>query len=365
MGRTGGLALIGSVAATQLTRAAAWGNSNSVSTGESKHYSNNLNEWKQSNHIAMKVEGCSWADSDYGEDVGCRAADSGDGTVYWYQMAQCKRAQVAYSVYASSSGTTGCSNGDYVGTYTTQYGLQEFSYLLSTYSGDSNLDTSDLPMCEQGDNGGYLDVGCASDGSFTIDSFNDVYCQQRQDGDSYSYGDLKSVNQVMKNMKSCYTIYQSSNGLSFEYSLAGALIMESITCTSADDSLCPASNRVNDASSGKNYVSSKAHGLANINVANKAKYALGTLCLIGSLFMFLGILFTNRRKRRAMMHRKMRASRAKRSSSKSRTGKSTSGRTSGSRSKSRSRASGSSSRREGSSSRSKSRPKKVDDGVFA
>jgi len=360
MGRTGGLAFIGSVAATQLTIAAAWGSSKNYNDGDYKFYSNSLNEWNQASHIAMKVEGCSWADTDYSEDVGCRGDDSGDGTQYWYQMANCKRAQVAYSVYASNSGSTSCGGGDYKGTYVTQYGLQEFAYLLSTYDGNTNLQTDDLPMCEQGNNGDYLSVGCATDGSFTIDSFSDAYCLAR----TGYYGSLDSVNKVMKNMKSCYTIYDSSSGLSFQYSLAGALIKESNTCSYGDDSICPENSRVSAAGSGKNYVATKAKGLANINVANKAKYALGTLCLIGSLFMFLGILFTNRRKRRAMMHRKMRASRAKRSGrSRSSSGRVV-GKSSSSRSKSRGRSSASSSGRE-SSSRSKSRSKKVDDGVFA
>lgn len=115
MGRTGGWALIGSVAATQLTQVAAWGKSN-YNVGDAAFYSNSVNEWEKSNHIAMQVLGCSFADTDYSEDVGCRGDDSGDGTQYWYQMANCKRAQVAYSVYASSSGKTSCGNGDYRGT---------------------------------------------------------------------------------------------------------------------------------------------------------------------------------------------------------------------------------------------------------
>ena len=116
MGRTGGWALIGSAVAAQLTRVAAWGNKNS-NGGDNIFYSNERNEWDQSSqHIAMQVLGCSFADSDYSEDVGCLADDSGDGTQYWYQMANCKRAQVAYSVFASSSGTTSCGSSDYVGT---------------------------------------------------------------------------------------------------------------------------------------------------------------------------------------------------------------------------------------------------------
>lgn len=127
--RTGGLALLGSVVATQFSRAAAWGSS-SNNDGDSKFYSNSLNEWSQSNHIAMKVEGCSWADTDYSENVGCRADDSGDGTQYWYQMANCKRAQVAYSVYASNSGSTSCGSGDYKGTVSLFLIISCFDYLF-------------------------------------------------------------------------------------------------------------------------------------------------------------------------------------------------------------------------------------------
>jgi hypothetical protein len=104
---------------------------------------------------------------------------------------------------------------------------------------------------------------------------------------------------------------------------------------------------------------SVSHTISNFNIANKAKYAMGTLCLIGSLFMFLGILFTNRRKRRAMMHRKLRAAkreRARRGSS----GRSSSSRKTSSRSRSGAR---------GTSSRSRSRatrPSKDDEsGIFA
>ena len=235
--------------------------------------------------------------------------------------------------------------------------------MLNGFAADYSIDTSDLPMCEQGNDGYYLAVGCGEDGSFTIDSFADEYCLQRVG----NYGNAKNLNNAMKTYKSCYNIYDSSSGTSFAYSLGGALIKESTTCSASDDSICPSNERVTMAASGKNFVATKAKGIANINVANKAKYALGTLCLIGSLFMFLGILFTNRRKRRAMMHRKMRASRAKRRSSSKRGDRSSSraGRSSSSRSKSRSRTEGSSSRREGSSSRSKSRSRKVEDGVFA
>lgn len=213
-------------------------------------------------------------------------------------------------------------------------------------------------MCEQGNDGYYLSVGCASDGSFTIDEFSDQYCLQRVG--TYTY--LQDVNSIFsKNFHSCYGIYSANTDESVDYSAAGALVSASKACSALDSPLCQNTERISSASSGKvNTIASAGHTIANFNVANKAKYALGTLCLIGSLFMFLGILFTNRRKRRAMMHRKMRASRSKRSSSKKRS--SSRHKSSSSRSKSRSRADVSRSR---SKSRARSKSKKVDDGVFA
>ena len=68
------------------------------------------------NTIAMKVEGCVWSTSDDNEDMACMDNGSGDGTTYWYQMAMCRRAQVAFSVYASTSGSSSCSTGNFVGT---------------------------------------------------------------------------------------------------------------------------------------------------------------------------------------------------------------------------------------------------------
>ena len=225
---------------------------------------------------------------------------------------------------------------------------------MGTYDGYSPINENtvgDLPMCEQSDRGYYLSVGCASDGSFTIDEFSDAYCLQPV-GTTYTY--LNDINHIFKNyFKSCYGIYSDNTDESVNYSAAGALISSSRSCSALDHSLCSDTSRISEASGGKiSTFSSAGHTIANFNVANKAKYALGTLCLIGSLFMFLGILFTNRRKRRAMMHRKMRASRSKRSSSKNRS--SSRHKSSSSRSKSRSRTS---SGRDGDASRSRSKSK--------
>lgn len=261
--------------------------------------------------------------------------------------------------------------------FVTQDGLAEFAYLMETYDGYSPITSDsvgDAPLCEEGNNGYYLSVGCASDGTFTIDEFSDQYCLTRVG--TYSY--LSDVNSIFKNyFNRCYGIYSANSDESVDYSAAGALVSASKACGALDSELCQDNERISSASSGKNTISSAGHTIANFNVANKAKYALGTLCLIGSLFMFLGILFTNRRKRRAMMHRKMRASRSKRSSSKKRS--SSRHKSSSSRSKSRSRGDATRSRSKSSrskssrskSSRSKSRArsastsKKVDDGVFA
>jgi len=71
-----------------------------------------------STSISINVEGCVWgytADSNQ-ENMGCLENSSNDGTTLWYKMANCRRAQVAYSIYASSSGSTTCSSKDYVET---------------------------------------------------------------------------------------------------------------------------------------------------------------------------------------------------------------------------------------------------------
>lgn len=67
----------------------------------------------ESRTVSIKLLGCVWGyvDADNGENLGCRANDSGDGTTSWYQMANCRRAQVAYGMYAST-GSTSCNKRD-------------------------------------------------------------------------------------------------------------------------------------------------------------------------------------------------------------------------------------------------------------
>jgi hypothetical protein len=68
----------------------------------------------ESNVVNLKLEGCVWGyvDGDEREDMGCMDDSSEDGTTYWYMMANCRRAQVAYSLHAASSGTN-CKNGNW------------------------------------------------------------------------------------------------------------------------------------------------------------------------------------------------------------------------------------------------------------
>lgn len=64
--------------------------------------------------ISLKLEGCilgyNTADS---EDAGCPENESEDGTIYWYQMANCLRPQAVFSLYASDSSSTSCSSSTF------------------------------------------------------------------------------------------------------------------------------------------------------------------------------------------------------------------------------------------------------------
>ena len=109
--RLGLLAFLAACSSTSVVKAG------SSSSELARFYQNGSYDWINSaTNIAMKVEGCVWSTSDDNEDLGCMEDESQDGTTYWYQMAMCRRAQVAYSVYASTSGSSSCSNGNFVGT---------------------------------------------------------------------------------------------------------------------------------------------------------------------------------------------------------------------------------------------------------
>lgn len=299
------------------------------------------NEWMYSaSNLKMEVVGCAWGyvegGEEYHEDFGCREDESEDGTYYWYQMANCRRAQVVYNVYEGGS----CGAGSFKESYMTKTGLSEFIYTMNTYdaySPFSNLGDGDdgYPMCEEDGNGYYVSVGCDGDGQFVVNKFTDEYCLQYA-GEDGNY-DLSDVNYAFKNMKSCYSAYDSSSGASVYQSALAYLLSYSEPCTSIDTPLCTDSVVLGSSSGGfrhKNY-----HSASGASIANKLKYVAGALLLVASVTMFMGILFTNRRRRRAMMHRRFRQSASRSRSSRSRRGHS-------SRSKSRTR-SASRKRREG------------------
>ena len=186
-------------------------------------------------------------------------------------------------------------------------------------------------MCEGDGNGYYMSVGCTSDGGFSISRFYDQYCLEYFD----TYDKLSSFNSAMKKL-SCFNCFDSSSDEDVGYSVASILTAESGSCSESESQLCTTSSFV--ANSGSGYQRSHNVGTTSASFGNKLKYTLGSAMLIGSVVMFFGILFTNRRKRHAMMHRKFRQGSDKKKKKKKRS--SSSKKSSSSRSNSRKRNSG-------------------------
>lgn len=171
-------------------------------------------------------------------------------------------------------------------------------------------------MCYQGNNG-YIGLDCSGTG-FALNYFNDQYCVSRTGN---TYNKLSAVNKMMGNYESCNKAW--SYGDDTDYSLVHQLIYYSEPCTSYDYSVCRDSPyfEARSASSGhpgrrssrsKSW-SSRAYMGGHKTWVTKLKYVVGGLFLLASFIMFTGILFTNRRRRRAMMMRKYRqAKKAKR-----------------------------------------------------
>lgn len=92
---------------------AAWGGSDEDS--DSTMFGNSMSrDWlSSSSSIAMQFEGCSWGYVASNDDAGCMEQSSQDGTTYWYQMANCRRAQAVFSLYATSSGSASCSKSTF------------------------------------------------------------------------------------------------------------------------------------------------------------------------------------------------------------------------------------------------------------
>jgi len=88
----------------------AWGSDEDTSI-----YGNSLSrDWLyNSNAISMQLEGCMWGYVEDNEDSGCMEDSSEDGTTYWYQMANCRRAQAVFSLFATDSGSASCNSGHF------------------------------------------------------------------------------------------------------------------------------------------------------------------------------------------------------------------------------------------------------------
>ena len=198
----------------------------------------------------------------------------------------------------------------------------------------------DLPTCAQV-NGYYVGLGCASDGTFSLQFFSDQYCLQPS-GDTYDK--LKTLNKKLKNYKNCVGVYSSNNG--DENQLVPSLISVSDSCSSLDSSLCSDNSAMSNRRSHSYSRLSRNRGFGQgKSWLTKLKYVAGGLLLLASFVMFTGILFTNRRRRRALMQRKYRQARREERSRRSK-----------SRSKSKTRSK--------SRSKSKTRRERPAEGVF-
>ena len=204
-------------------------------------------------------------------------------------------------------------------------------------------------MCENG-----VGMTCASDGSFALEYFSDSYCMEPSGS---TYDQLQTLNSNMNTYTNCQNVYQY--GDQYGNVLVPYLMSVSYPCTSLVSGLCADSAA---AETRHEIASSNGGGMISISRKSssgrqtwltKLKYVAGGLLLLASFVMFTGILFTNRRRRRALMQRKYRQAR--------RSGDDRSRRSSRSKSKGRERDSSRKSRR---SSRSRDAREKEKAGVF-
>jgi hypothetical protein len=97
----------------------AWGNSGNTNyEGSYSIYGNGYTrDWLyDGSTLSFEVLGCVWGMVYDSEEAGCLEDESEDGTYNWYMMANCRRPQVAYSVYASDSGSSSCGSNTFVGS---------------------------------------------------------------------------------------------------------------------------------------------------------------------------------------------------------------------------------------------------------
>ena len=115
---TNGMLLFSAVLLLLIGDADCWGgNGNSAAVDDSAYGNTFVRDWLyDSKSLSISVEGCAWGYVEDSEAVGCMQDESEDGTTNWYMMANCRRPQVVFSVYASNSGSTSCNNNNFVGS---------------------------------------------------------------------------------------------------------------------------------------------------------------------------------------------------------------------------------------------------------
>jgi hypothetical protein len=89
------------------TKVYGWGNSNN--NQDSSIFGGSRDWLYDGSSVSLKLEGCVWTAVRDGEDAGCLEESSEDGTTYWYQMSNCRRANAAFSLYSGNS----CSSGNF------------------------------------------------------------------------------------------------------------------------------------------------------------------------------------------------------------------------------------------------------------
>ena len=240
--------------------------------------------------------------------------------------------------------------------FITTFGFGEFIYYLSQYDanspfqnqGDDYYATGDdyfaqnggfsvnnMPVCEASGDGTYIGLGCSDYGEFVLKQYTDENCFQPASDSTYQ--SLSEINDNLSTYKDCTNAY--TDGQDQGNSLAHQLVYYSNSCSSLDNSLCQNDESMSTmlSSSGTSSVSRAKAQAGSKSWVTKLKYVAGGMLLVASFVMFTGILFTNRRRRRALMQRKYRQSKKIRSSRSKSRGHDTESRKSSGRSKSRNR----------------------------
>mmetsp|Transcript_5783 Transcript_5783/g.8451 ORF Transcript_5783/g.8451 Transcript_5783/m.8451 type:complete len:349 (+) Transcript_5783:143-1189(+) len=242
--------------------------------------------------LRLHYIGCRWSYVQDG-DEGCREDESEDGTVYWYQMANCRRANVVYRLYGSGGNYMSCNKAHYLDTFVTTNGLHEFANLLSTFDSNPPItynDVYELPKCEEDGNGYYQSLGCSSSNTFTIDRFSDKYCLQYES----TVDNLNRLNKKLSKMN-CYNCDVSSATDDYKYNnnqdgLCDYVISNSGSCSSLDAEIC---------ASPYNQFSKSFQKLGKYvdldQAVRHSKYLAGSIFIGLSSMFFLGTIMLNRR----------------------------------------------------------------------